>query len=156
MKYLQTFCGLLLLAAIGGCNQSTAPAPSPSPASATAERPAPVSTPPARPSRRLSQTQLKQIASTGKTGLWADPAKLCGKSSKRRVPITVAWHVESPVSAQLTLFRIGKDGKEHQIARGGSVGGRTISGSTQSTNVYVLRTQTGKEVGRVQVDGKQC
>jgi hypothetical protein len=151
MKHIQTFCGLLLLAAIGGCNQSTAPTPTPNAANTPATPPAA-----AKSSQGPSDAQLKQIAASGKTGLWSEPSNLCGKTSKPRALVALAWNVPSTAPARFTLYRIGKDGKEHRIARGGLVGGRTISASTQAANVYILRNQAGKEMGRVQVDGKQC
>ena len=148
----QIFVALLLTAAISGCNQSDTPQ-SQATGSATATQPAATT---AKPTRRLSAERLKQIAASGKTGMWTQPAVVCAKPNRKRVAVTVEWNVSQPADARLTLLRIGKDGKEHQVAHGAAVGGRVTSTSAASADVFVLRDGTGKELARMTVQAKPC
>ena len=146
---------LLLTAAIAGCNQSpTSQSETAKPA--TANQSAADSAPAAKPSRRLSAKRLKQIAESGKTGMWTQPAVVCANANRKRAAVTVEWNVPQPADARVTLLRVGKDGQEHQVARGAAVGGRVTSTSAASADVFVLRDGAGKELARMTVQAKPC
>lgn len=152
MKHFLLVGALAVLAGVAGCTQSEQAPPTVSAASSPkAESPAP-----GKPAHGLSDDQLKKIASSGKVGIWADPSDLCSQSSKKRTRFLVAWNVTQPAGKKVSVRRIGKDGQEHRFARGGAIGGRITSAPSGSENVFVLRDHAGKELGRVQVDDKQC
>jgi hypothetical protein len=151
----QIFVALLLTVAVAGCNQSpTSQSETTGPATAT--QPAANSAAGAKPSRRLSPERLKQIAASGKTGMWTQPAVVCAKANRKRVAVTVEWNVPQPADARVMLLRVGKDGKEHQVAHGAAVGGRVTSTSSASADVFVLRDGVGKELARMTVQAKPC
>ena len=124
---------------------STAP-PATAPTAAKKPRPKPI-----------SAEEIAQIEATGQTGLWSDVTEVCSTDAKTRVRAMLTWNVKASGADKVVLYVVGKDGKEHNFARGGAVGHKQTGPWVKAGATFKLRRLDNKEeLGSVVIGEKQC
>ena len=161
MRNVLILTGLLSFVLLAGCKPQNAAAPA---APATSAQPdaeaGKAGQQPAkrkgehRKARVASPSRIAEIEASGKTGLWADPAEACPGTRTAML----AWNVASSGAKKVSVYVVGKDGKEHRFGRGGPVGERRTGPWVRPGTVFKLRNDDGgAELGGITMKpGASC
>ncbi len=146
---------LSLCFALYGCGQQEQPVPA-----AKTDAPAAKGEPAqaqrkAQRNHRLDANDIQQIKDSGKTGLWSDPAEVCGTGPRQRGTLT--WNVAASGAGKVIVYIVDRNGKERNFGQGGAIGRRQTGPWLRPGTVFKIRNTDGKsELASVTIGKKDC
>lgn len=94
--------------------------------------------------------RIDEIAASGKTGLWVEPAELC--PGRTRDTVVLTWNVTESGAENVVLHVVDDKGAEKQFGHGGPIGERQSGPWAKAGMAFKLRDAQGSEVASVSIE----